>query len=166
MSLMMLAASSMEPKSVTLTGNQTWVAPSNIGMLAEIIGTGGSGAPGQAYYDVTETVTVVYDSPEYGTGGTQSSVTRIYPPSTPTDGCLTPIYYPEDHATIEKCYSHTTGTEPATTGSPATGFSKTFPGGFSGAATPVTYSNESIAPGGSYVLVIPFGGSIVVKYYG
>jgi hypothetical protein len=62
------------------------------------------------------------------------------------------------------------GTIPATTGASTTGFGKTFPGGFGGAATPVTYPNGSspapiaVTPGASNGFTIQAGGSLTFTW--
>lgn len=56
-------------------------------------------------------------------------------------------------------------TIPAITGSSATGFSKTFPGGAGGPATVTNFANVPVTPLASYSIVVPPGGSITITYY-
>lgn len=51
------------------------------------------------------------------------------------------------------------------TGAAATGFGKTFPGGFDGPASFTTFTKVAIVPGQAYPVSIPVGGSIIISYY-
>ena len=53
-----------------------------------------------------------------------------------------------------------------TVGASTTAFGYTFLGGTGGAATPVTYNNVAVTPGGSYSIVVPSGGSVSITYIG
>lgn len=52
----------------------------------------------------------------------------------------------------------------ATTGASATGFGKTFPGGYSGPASVTTFSNVAVTPLTQYSIVVPTSGSITITY--
>lgn len=62
-------------------------------------------------------------------------------------------------------YTRPGGTTAPTTGASATGFGQTFVGGTGGAATSREVKNVAVTPGGSYQVVVPSGGSIVISYY-
>lgn len=166
MSFILMLASGTAPveKSKTFLANETWPVPPTTAVLKSAVGKGAAGSPSLTYYDVTQEVSVVYDSPEYGQNNTSYSTDRIYEPATPTSGCLPPTYYPDDHATVQYCYSYTSGTSAATTGASATGFNKTFPGGFGGPAGLTTHLNVPVTPGEPYEIKVPTGGSITITY--
>lgn len=55
---------------------------------------------------------------------------------------------------------------PATTGAPATGVGKTFPGSTGNVAqTATVFTNVAVTPGASYNIVVPTGGSVTISYY-
>ena len=53
---------------------------------------------------------------------------------------------------------------PTANGLPSIGFGKTFSGGVGVPATPVTYNDVSVTPGGSYPVTVPSGGYITIVY--
>lgn len=54
---------------------------------------------------------------------------------------------------------------PPTNGDPSSAFSKTFPGGTGGPAPTGNFTNVAVAPGISYDIVVPPGGTITFTYY-
>lgn len=168
MSLMMLASSASVPKVVTLTGNQTWIAPATLGVISKLVGIGGAGAPGGGW-DGTHTHRT---EKTYYNGGTPDGapvinyVSFTALGSAPGNYCEPPVYETGvSWDNYQICHFYSNNIASQSTGAATTGFGKSFPGGVGGPATAVTYENIPAVSGDPYVLSIPSGGSLVITFY-
>lgn len=158
------------------TANATVPIPQGVSRLESIIGKGAAGqpgtpgTPGQSGYTVTTNTAYRRrdGKPDDVILGSPSSP---IPGPVPADYCET-IPEPSSAVYYERftCYQYDykfipgTGTSP-TTGASATGFGQTFVGGTGGPATAREVKNIAVTPGGSYQVVVPSGGSIVISYF-
>ena len=162
----------------TFTKNAAVPIPQGVSRLESIVGKGAAGSPGtpgtpgQAGYTVT-TNTAYRRRDNKPDDIILGSPSPPIPSPVPSDYCeerAIPISESVVYYSMFRCYQFDykfvpgTGTNP-TTGAAATGFGQTFAGGYGGAATPREVKNVAVTPGGSYQVVVPSGGSIVISYY-
>lgn len=157
---------------------QAITIPASVGNLTLLTGQGGAGrAEDEEYVRAYRKNTKTYVGYENGTVQTTDQGTTYHAGTTPADYCGPVVEYTTADGQkryTQNCYYHSDAsywsTEPATTGASASitgpnGFSRTYPGGYGGPATPVTQENVAVTPGGQYVLTIPYGGSITMSYF-
>jgi len=160
------------PQLVTLpyTANATVAIPQGVSKLESIVGKGAPGTPGipgtPAYF-VDETT---YFTKRNGQLEVVESTSGPFTGNTPSNYCDDGVATPDSQTYVgyQTCYVFrrtSIGGTSATTGASSTGFSQTFVGGTAGAATARTVPNVAVTPGGSYNVVVPSGGSIVISYY-
>jgi len=144
--------------------------PQGVPRLESIIGKGAAGSPGGGGTPGYFTDAVTYLIKRNGSGVDEArSTAGPSPGSTPASYCDPGVLTPESptYEGYQTCYEFRStsigGTSP-TTGASTTGFGQTFVGGTGGAATARTVNNVAVTPG-TYQLVIPSGGSIIISYY-
>lgn len=153
----------------TFTANATVPIPPGVSRLESIIGKGAAGRPGspgsQTYFYET---TIVFDLRGGGQEATSSSGSGSGPIPGPGGCTYTNTPSSQVYVGYTTCTFYTdtsdSGSSP-TTGASASGFGQTFVGGTGGAATPREVNNVPVTPGGSYNVIVPSGGSIVISYY-
>lgn len=136
---------------------------SDISAIRDQINVGGSGS--YTSYSITQytddytktTVTTTWTNSVPGSAATSVSAgwKTAAPVAVDDYGVLT--------ATWDERGTYSAGTA-ATTGSNATGFSKTWNGGVGVAATSTTYYTITVVPATSYPVVVPTGGYISITY--
>lgn len=158
---------------------QTITIPASVATLTLLSGQGAPGTPQQTYdryYFSKKTTTYNQRNDQGGVVYELDGGTTYEFGVTPADYCTNWEPYFVNGVTnyTRTCYDYTNLDhqieEPATTGAAATmtgpnGFSRTFPGGAGGPATPQSFSNVAVVPGGQYVLTIPANASISISYY-
>lgn len=179
-SLLLFFGHKLEQQTVTFNTNTTWPAPSGVNLLVTVSGHGADGTTTtiDGYYDpdVTtyELVKIGQISYPDNTASDPFEVSRD--PATATS--TIPASYCENQRPNGEtwCYGYvkeSTTTPGAyhpphdeyTTGASATGFGKTFAGGYGGAASTVTYNNVAVTPGTSYTIVVPSSATIQITYF-
>lgn len=167
-------------QTVTFNANATWVAPTGVNLLSSLVGHGGPGDSEviDGYYDPDVTTYTMYRIGQIGyPDNTASDPFVVYSYPT-TAGAAVPDYYCENQRPNGEtwCFAYIKESTTApgdyhppetvyTTGESATGFSKTFAGGYGGLASVVTYTNVAITSGSSYTIVVPTGATIQITYY-
>jgi hypothetical protein len=182
-SLMLALASSgggtLTTKTFVYTGSaaQPFVVPSNVATLALVSGQGAAGSPAYSSYHQQYSVTTTTYNQRNDNGGTITSTnqgTTYNNGPTPADYCSEKVpvkssFDPTITNYTWNCYDYTDtshyDSSAATTGQAATGFGQTFPGGYAGPATPVSFQNVAVTPGQTYQVFVPYGGSITISYY-
>jgi hypothetical protein len=162
--------------STTYNTSQTITIPAGVSTLALVSGQGAAGQPEFSYFvrDYTKKTTIYNRRNDLGgqvvtlDGGTTYGNSGI----APANYCTAESPYQGNGGVYNytwTCYDFTDTShyevDPATTGSSATGFGKTFPGGTGGPASSTSFNNVAVTPGAPYNLVIPAGGSITISYY-
>lgn len=152
-------------KSKTFTANETWPVPAGVTVFTTAIGKGAAGQPATSGEDGY----LIRKEYEKRVNGVLTEATTNYEfkygGPVPGDYCQN---VDRSGGIQEKtCYYHTfyEGDTAATTGAAATGFGKTFPGGFGGPASNTTFNNVAVTPLNPYQVIVPAGGSITITYY-
>lgn len=152
------------------TTNATVVIPIGVSRLEQAIGRGAAGQPGGTnWYMAMFYTDDFYDkaSGEWSYGQRRYiSRTDSYqgePEPPPQSSVIVDNAIYRQVRTVE--YFNLSETNEPTTGTAATGFGKTFPGGYAGPAPTSTYNNVVVTPGASYNIVVPAGGSVTITYY-
>ena len=178
----------------TFTAGQTWIAPAGIIELAVLKGKGGSGSPASTnsasarvlYIDDSSVLSAQTLSDAYAHADAQAAsiLSQLSTTSYGSASFTLREYYGTQYvfnngrsvssvkkgagAGLNSSKTHVTGLTKytaGTTGSSASGYGYTFPGGAGGAAAEVIYNNVAVVAGQSYVLTVPSGGSITIEYW-
>lgn len=156
---------------------QTWTAPASTAWVNDLIGSGGTGTPGETVtlynYDTYKEETTTYDNASWGTDSTTGQVyqgtTSISSPSEVPAGYCNDVYTSVLHKTVSTCYYYYLNswdeTTPATNGGTTTAFGESFLGGAGGPPTAREAGRVTVTPGSSYYIDVVYGGSVSFSYY-
>lgn len=159
---------------ITFRSSQTYLVQNGVALLSSVVGIGASGKPASGSHDYRSGYDTIEESwissngapyvkqAEENVGWTESSSTPSYYCDPPTALSPEVNYY--------KCYRFQSRTVDfgdyvgPTTGSNASAFGRTFPGGVGGPASEVKFNNVPVVGGTTYSIIIPVGCYIRITY--